>query len=596
MKKHNLKQKLIIYMILTVLLITGLPCSNLGQVQALLNETFTSDEGYECMVDGGDSGFVYITGCSKEPKGDLIVPQTVRRNGVPYTVFGIGEDVYQNCTGYTGKLVIPETVVYIGKSAFEGCSGLTGTLTLPTNLQHLYTNAFCGCTGLTGTLTIPDSVTAVGSGAFKDCTGFTTLELPRGLIYIYNYAFEGCTGLSGTLTLPENLTKIYAYAFRNCSGFTGNLIFPAKLREIDKGAFQDCIGFNSLKFLSDSTSIDNEAFMGCSGLTGKLVLPGQITRIAESVFRDCSGLTGELSIPNSVTELDTAAFWGCTGLTGNVILPDKLTVLGASVFRECSGLTGTVTIPETVTTMKGFSVFENSGITKIINKSSTALWVSHEENYYWVDENDSSIRLEKLANGTAVRRPRAVYKFKDINSSDWYAYAVEYVYLRYIMNGTTEDTFHPNTLLTREQFTQVLYNHQNKPSVHISNPFPDVKKDWYTNAVLWAKENNIASGNGDGNFGVGQGITREALAVMLYHYAELNNYNVSIKSQSSVDRYVDGSSVSSWARQAMNWAIGQNVITGKGTNGQYEDYRLDPQGQATRAECAMMIMRMLANN
>ena len=178
--------------------------------------------------------------------------------------------------------------------------------------------------------------------------------------------------------------------------------------------------------------------------------------------------------------------------------------------------------------------------------------------------------------------------FVDVSEGDWFVNAVQYVYDHNIMAGSG-DYFNPNKAITREQFTQVLYNHQGKPFVGIDNPFADVDTNqWYANSVLWAKENGIAGGKGEGRFGVGQDITREELAVMLYKYAVFNQYST-VYDGAAVDGFSDVGDVSGWAREAMNWAVSQGVMSGKGG-------RLDPKGKATRAECASMIKNLLTKN
>ena len=189
--------------------------------------------------------------------------------------------------------------------------------------------------------------------------------------------------------------------------------------------------------------------------------------------------------------------------------------------------------------------------------------------------------------------------FEDVNEGDWFVSFVQYAYDNNLMTGKGTNTFAPNTPIRREEFTQILYNHMGKPEVTIDNPFTDVKDAWYKNSVLWAKENNIANGkvrDGKVVFDVGKDITREELALMLYKYAKLRNYDLD-RTEGVCEEYKDGSKVSPWAKEAMEWAISQGIITGKGGKGaEKSEMRIDPQGSATRAECACMMTKLLKKN
>ena len=185
--------------------------------------------------------------------------------------------------------------------------------------------------------------------------------------------------------------------------------------------------------------------------------------------------------------------------------------------------------------------------------------------------------------------------FKDIQKSDWWLEAVQYVYDHGIMAGS-DIGFEPRAYLTREQFVQVLYNHSGKPGAKgIANKFSDVKDVWYKDAVLWGSKNDITSGYDDGRFGVGDKITREQLTVMLYKYAKMKGFNLTV-SKGLTDQYKDGKKVDSWAKEAMNWAVSQGIMSGKGTGTDKSQLLLDPLGNATRAECATMIMKLLVKN
>ena len=109
-------------------------------------------------------------------------------------------------------------------------------------------------------------------------------------------------------------------------------------------------------------------------------------------------------------------------------------------------------------------------------------------------------------------------------------------------------------------------------------------------------ENNIANGYKTGEFGISDNITRQDLALMLYKYAVLKGYDLTA-TDGLIQQYADSAKVSNYAQNAMNWAITQGIMSGKGNKGEdISTFKLDPTGTATRAECASMMMKLLEKN
>lgn len=178
-------------------------------------------------------------------------------------------------------------------------------------------------------------------------------------------------------------------------------------------------------------------------------------------------------------------------------------------------------------------------------------------------------------------------KFNDVSANDWFASAVDYVTGKGMMNGTADNTFSPKANTTRGMVVTVLYRLENQPSTSAAS-FTDVASSaYYANAVAWANANGIVSGYGSGKFGPNDKVTREQLAAILYRYAQYKKYDVS--GANSLDGYTDAQSVSSYAVPALQWANAAGVVTGKSGN------KLDPKGNATRAEVAAMLMRFCEN-
>lgn len=176
--------------------------------------------------------------------------------------------------------------------------------------------------------------------------------------------------------------------------------------------------------------------------------------------------------------------------------------------------------------------------------------------------------------------------FTDVKETDWFFKGVEYVVDKGVMSGVSENEFAPAGKLTRAMLVQMLYNMESRPACDAENAFIDVPVgQWYTDAVIWANDAKIVSGMGEGLFAPNMEITREQMVAMLYNYAKYKGYDVTASADLSA--FADTASVSAWAQPAMQWAVAEGYISGMG------DSQLAPQGTATRAEIASVIMRFM---
>ena len=217
------------------------------------------------------------------------------------------------------------------------------------------------------------------------------------------------------------------------------------------------------------------------------------------------------------------------------------------------------------------------------------------------DKNGDSVKLTDKGDGkytfqmpaskvtveavfTAVEPEPEGLPFTDVTSGDWFYDAVAYVYDKGMMEGTTDTTFAPTMNLTRSMIAQVLYNLEERPEAPGAAGFTDVAAGaWYADAVNWAAARGIVKGYDTGAFGPEDSVTREQLAAILYRYAQVKGYDTT-QGGMAVREFSDSASISDWAQTAMSWAVNAQVLSGKG-NGV-----LDPQGTATRAEVAQMLM------
>ena len=177
--------------------------------------------------------------------------------------------------------------------------------------------------------------------------------------------------------------------------------------------------------------------------------------------------------------------------------------------------------------------------------------------------------------------------FTDIADNAWYADAVRYVYKHGLMAGTSATTFAPDVTTSRSMIATILWRMAGSPVVNYAMTYTDVAQgQWYSEAVRWATSEGIVGGYGNGLFGTNDPITREQFAAMLYRFAQEQGYEVSIGENTNILSYTDVADLSEYAISAMQWTVGAGIINGTG-----DGSTLSPQGQATRAQAAVMLMR-----
>ena len=194
----------------------------------------------------------------------------------------------------------------------------------------------------------------------------------------------------------------------------------------------------------------------------------------------------------------------------------------------------------------------------------------------------------KIAGVVCVEVGSGKMSFTDVKSSDWFYDHVSYVCSQGVMNGTTDTTFAPGSTLTRGMVVTMLWRLQDSPVVAASASFTDVKAgQWYADAVAWAAKNGVVNGTSDTTFSPEANITRQDLALMLYRYAKYAGYSVS--GLGNLSSFSDQAKVGSWATEALQWAVGNGIVTGS-------DGKLNPTGTASRAEAAAMFARFMQNS
>ena len=177
--------------------------------------------------------------------------------------------------------------------------------------------------------------------------------------------------------------------------------------------------------------------------------------------------------------------------------------------------------------------------------------------------------------------------FTDVSEGDWFYDPVCYVYSQGLMTGTSATTFEPNTHLSRAMLVAVLHRLEGSPQAS-GGDFTDVSDgDWYAQAVNWAASVGVVNGFDDGTFQPNAAITREQMAAILRNFAQYKGLDVT--ASGDLANYSDAASVSDWAKESVEWAVGSGLLGG------YEDSTLRSQGTTTRAEVASVLQRALGN-
>ena len=210
---------------------------------------------------------------------------------------------------------------------------------------------------------------------------------------------------------------------------------------------------------------------------------------------------------------------------------------------------------------KTYSALQEVTITA--NTTFTASWVRHPDTEY-VPEPEEPVEPETPA-----------FPFYDVPTSAWYYTAVKYVYDNKLMDGVDTYVFAPNDTLTRAMVWTII--------ARMSGVDTTGGNSWYAKAQEWVITNGISDGENPT-----AAITRQELVTMLYRYAQIKGYDVSVGENTNILSYVDATSISEYAMSAFQWACGSGLTEGD------ENGALTPLATATRAQAAAMIMRFLS--
>jgi uncharacterized repeat protein (TIGR02543 family) len=313
-----------------------------------------------------------ITGLAdKNTTGPLEIPDTINEGGSTYAVTSINGWAFDGCTALTG-VTIPDSVTTIGGWAFSGCTGLAGKLTIPDSVMIIGRYAFDGCTCLT------EFYVGIGNAAYSS---------KDGVLYdISQSVLIRCPcGKSGLFTVPNSVATICSWAFDGCTRLTAVTI-PDNLFIIGKWAFSGCTSLTEFDVASGNAIYSSK--------------DGVIYDISRSILicYPC-GKTGQLTIPDNVTEIDYDAFGGCTGMEAINALPANAPEIKGD---EISGIPSTVVL-YTPNTLPGSTSYK------------VAPWTNFSRAVIFDSDGGTAVPVQRVAFNGYAKEPeppsKAGYEF-----------------------------------------------------------------------------------------------------------------------------------------------------------------------------------------
>ena len=569
---------------------------------------------------------------------------------IPKGVTGIG-DFGLAGNGLTA-VTLPDGLQSLGRGAFDSCASLTNT-TLPAAITAVPGKCFADCTKLlnvkyAGTVTaigdlafesckaltaapIPETVTEIGASAFTGCTALTDVTIPAGVSTIPEDCFRGCTALAD-MKLPGTVTHVGYNAFTGCTALKDVRCYGAA-PAVEPGnseahSFEPAtvtIHYNpAMNWTLDAdgkwqgyTVSDKGACTHTDYGTTERTVPatcGKAGRV-DTICDNCGEVVSTRELPPT-----GAHVWG----NGVVTTAPTETTPGVRTFT-CSGCdqTRTETIPATgahdyqftktvapTCTDGGYDLYTCSGCGATERRNLTDA-AGHKWDGGTVTtaptETTPGVRtftctvcgqtrteaIPATGASTCTGGPSCPsYGLHDVAGPGYWAHeGIDYCVRNRLMSGVGAGTFSPDTACTRAQIVKILYNRSGNQTdySYYYLPFTDVAPGaWYYNAVAWAYYNDVTSGTSATMFTPNAAITRQQLVTFLYRYTV--KYAPEFTGNAApISAFPDAGSVANRAYAAMSWAVGNGLIQGNAHDNGL-DY-LDPNGSATRAQTATIIMR-----
>ena len=568
---------------------------------------------------------------------------------LPAAITAVPGKCFADCTKLL-NVKYAGTVTAIGDLAFESCKSLV-TAPIPATVTELGASAFNGCVALTD-VTLPAGVAAIPDGCFQGCTALADMKLPGTVTRVGHNAFTGCTALGDVrcygapptvepagaaehsfepaiVTIHYNPDPVYGWTFDADGKWQGYTVSSkGACLHTGYGTHENTVPATCGEAGRTETICDN-----CGDVVSTKEIPatGAHTwdngKVTTEPTETTPGVRTFTCAVCGQTRTETIPATGVHDYQFTKNVAPTCTADGYDLYT-CSGCgatekrnskpalghkwdSGTVTTEPTETTPG-----ERTYTCTVCGEVKTeVIPATGAHTHKW---DAGKVTTEPTATTPGVRTYTCTicgqtkneiipatggssvcpggpscpsYGFRDVaGPADWSHEGIDYCVRRSLMVGTGVGTFSPDMACSRAQIVQILYNLSGDKTDYGNYylPFTDVAPgDWFYEAVAWAYANDIVAGTSASTFAPNVDITREQMTVILYGYTA--KYAPAFTGGgTSLGQFPDAGSVANWAYAAMNWAVGNGLISGMGSGG--VSY-LAPQGSATRAQASAIIMR-----
>ena len=542
------------------------------------------------------------------------------------TVTAIGDLAFESCKALTAA-PIPETVTEIGASAFTGCTALTD-VTIPAGVTAIPEDCFRGCTALKD-MKLPGTVTSVGHNAFTGCTALKDVRCYGAAPTVEPGNSEAHSFEPAIVTIHYNPDPVYGWTLDADGKWQGYTVSSkGACLHTGYGTHENTVPATCGEAGRTETICDN-----CGEVTATKEIPatGEHTwdngTVTTEPTENEPGVRTFTCAVCGATRTETIPATGAHDYQFTRTVAPTCTADGYDLYT-CSSCgatekrnskpalghkwdSGKVTT-EPTETAPGVRTYTCTVCGEV---KTEVIPATGAHTHKW---DAGKVTTEPTATTPGVRTYTCTicgqtkeevipptggstvcpggtscpsYGFRDVaGPADWSHEGIDYCVRRSLMVGTGVGTFSPNAVCSRAQIVQILYNLSGDTADYGNYylPFTDVAPgDWFYEAVAWAYANDIVAGTSATTFAPNVDITREQMTVILYGYTA--KYAPAFTGGgTSLGQFPDAGSVANWAYAAMNWAVGNGLISGIES---YGVTYLAPQGSATRAQASAIIMR-----